>query len=311
MSDKDLYADLGVSKSASRDEVRRAFRKLARELHPDKNPGNKRAEERFKRVSFAHDVLSDDARRALYDEFGTAALREGFDPEQARQAAAWAAAGGRGPRGWQGQVSLEDLLGGLGGAGFETIFERAGASPRGRARGADLQTEVSLPFADAIRGTEREIRFVPPGEAPRTIRVRIPAGVTDGGRVRLRGQGAKGHGAAGDLVLAVRVEPHEWFRRDGDDLHVDVPVTAGEARRGARITVPTAGGDVTLSVPPRTQSGRTLRLRGKGVTRGSEAGDLYVHVHVHLPNGDDPQIDEHVDAIERTYGGDVRARLRF
>jgi curved DNA-binding protein len=329
MPERDLYALLGVSKNASTDEIKKAYRKLARELHPDRNPGNKKAEERFKEVSYANDVLTDPKKRALYDEFGEQGLKEGFDPEAARQMRAWQqqfGGAGRGRRAGGANSpfpgSLEDIFSSIGGAGGATVsledllgsaFGRAARGPRPQ-RGADIEAEVSLPFADALRGAERELTYRVPGESePMTVRARIPPGARDGDKVRLRGQGGKGkHGAPdGDLVLTVRVEPHPFFRREGDDLLFDLPVTVGEAMRGAKVRVPTLDGDVTLRIPPRTQSGAVLRLRGKGApVRGKrgERGDLLARVSIRLPEGDVNEAT--LVALEQAYGGrDVRAGL--
>jgi curved DNA-binding protein len=330
MPDRDLYALLGVSKSASADEIKKAYRKLARELHPDRNPGDKKAEERFKDVSFAHDVLGDPKKRALYDEFGEVGLKEGFDAEAARQMRAWQqqlggmggrrAAGGAGRSPFPG--SLEDIFGGIGGAGgaavsLEDLLGGAfGRKPRAAQpqRGPDIEAEITLPFADALRGAERELTYrMPGGGPPTTVRARIPAGARDGDKVRLREQGGKGRngGPDGDLLLTVRVEPHPFFRREGDDLLLELPVTVGEAMRGAKVRVPTLDGEVTLRVPPRTQGGAVLRLKGKGApVRGKkgERGDLLARVSIRVPEGD---VDEKsLVTLEQAYGGrDVRAGL--
>ena len=316
MADRDLYKTLGIPKDAPPDVLKKAYRKLAKELHPDRNPGDKKSEERFKDVAFAYDVLSDPKTRALFDEFGEAGLREGFDADSARQMRAYQRSAGSG-RARQGG-SLEDIFGGMGGnGGFDLedlLGGRAGAR-RGRrpAKGSDLESELTVSFADSLRGTEQALTFRMPGtDGPTTVRARIPAGVADGNKVRLRGQGAPGvaGGPNGDIVLTVHVAPHESFRRDGDDLHVQLPVTIGEAFRGAKVRVPTLDGDVQLRIPPRTQGGATLRLRGKGApARGGEKGDLYAHVEIQIPTGELPEIEGALDALEAGYGGDVRAKL--
>ena len=318
MAERDLYGILGVPRDAAPDALKKAYRALAKDLHPDRNPGDKRAEERFKDVSYAYDVLSDAEKRALYDEFGEAGIREGFDANAARQMRAYQqAVGGRGG----GQGSLEDIFSSIGGARGGMPFDledllggrSAGRRARRPTRGADLESELTVSFADALRGTEQALTFRMPGsDAPVTVRARIPAGVAEGNKVRLRGQGAPGTagGPPGDVVLTVHVEPHPFFRRDGDNLHVTLPVTLGEALRGAKVRVPTVDGDVQLRIPPRTQGGATLRLRGKGAPgRGGERGDLYAHVQIRLPEGDLPDVEAAVDALEASYGNDVRAQL--
>ncbi|MFW6067786.1 MAG: DnaJ C-terminal domain-containing protein [Myxococcota bacterium] len=312
MANQDLYEVLGLQKGASDADIKRAYRKLARELHPDRNPDNPQAEERFKQVGHAYQILSDPEKRKLYDEFGEIGLREGFDPEAYRQYQRWqeAGAGGAGGGGFRvedifggraaGQgfrFNLDDLFGGFAGAGPgggpEDIFGGFGRRKR-RApqRGPDLESEVTVDLPEALRGAEKELSFSVPGvsDGHRSLKVRIPAGVKDGDRIRLKGQGmaSPAGGAPGNLVLTVRVRPHAHFWREGDDLHLTLPVTALEAFRGAKVPVPTPEGEVALTLPPGTQSGQRLRLRGKGApSRTSRRGDLYAHVQVHLPPRDE------------------------
>jgi DnaJ-class molecular chaperone len=320
MAERDLYGTLGVSKDAAPDVIKKAYRKLAKELHPDRNPGNKKSEERFKDVAYAYDVLSDPKTRALFDEFGEAGLREGFDPDAARQMQAYqrAAGSGRGrPGGWEDIFSAAGGGGGQGGFSFdlEDLLGGRGGGRRGRrpSKGSDLESAVTVSLGDALRGTEQALTFRMPGsDEPTTVRARIPAGVADGNKVRLRGQGAPGSGGgpAGDIVLTVHVAPHEFFRREGDDLHVELPITLGEAFRGAKVRVPTLEGDVQLRVPPRTQGGAKLRLRGKGApARGGARGDLYAHVQIRLPEGALPDVEGAIDALEAGYVDDVRGKL--
>jgi curved DNA-binding protein len=329
MADRDLYADLGLKKGASKEEIKKAYRKLARELHPDRNPNNPKAEERFKRVAFANDVLSDERKRALYDEFGEVGLREGFDAEAARgmRARARAGQGGFGfeeilqgnPQQARGRRSgfgstLEDLFGG----GIDELFGKGGFANRAGQPGIpskvpDQESEITVSFADALLGAEKELT-IREGTRERVIRVRIPAGVSDGDKVRLRGQGGQLPGAEqGDLVLAVCVTEHPLFKREGEDLHLTVPITLGEAWKGASIKVPTPYGDVSLKIPARVQSGGKLRLKGKGMSkRDGSKGDLLVHVQVRLPNGHDhASIEKAVEALEAHYTDDVRAALKL
>jgi curved DNA-binding protein len=323
MADRDLYAELGLKKGASKDEIKKAYRKLARELHPDRNPNNAKAEERFKRVAYANDVLSDDRKRGLYDEFGEVGLRDGFDAEAARAMRGRRGAGvggggfgfeevfagaGRGRRSGFGGT-LEDLFGG----GIEELFGKSGFGARATTgipnKAADQESEVEVSFDEALHGTEKELLVTEAGEQ-RTIRVRIPPGVADGGKVRLRGQGARsGTTMAGDLVLTVRVGEHKWFRREGTDLHLDVPITLSEAWHGASIKIPTPDGEVALKIPAKTQSGRKLRLKGKGTQRRDGGrGDLFVHVHVRLPDGHDhARIERALADLNDQYLEDVRA----
>ncbi|MEV6932117.1 molecular chaperone DnaJ [Dactylosporangium sp. NPDC051485] len=363
--EKDFYAVLGVTKSAPTDEIKKAYRKLARELHPDRNPNNAAAEEQFKAVSEAYDVLSDPARRKEYDE-----MRSLFGAGQFRRnARAGGPAGAGGPG-----FDFTDLFGNNAGAGgpgpsaggdrrfggagfsdlFSSIFSGGGsggpATAGRRSRGRDVETEVVLNFADAVQGATLPITLrtpgtcetchgngAAPGTSPRTcpkcrglgvvssnqgsfsftepcrecqgvgtlvdekcpechgtggvtktrtINVRIPAGVSDGQRIRLAGRGEPGTrgGSPGDLFVLIKVRPDLVFGRSGDDLTLTVPVTFAEAALGADLRVPTLDAAVTLRVPPGTPSGRTLRVRGKGVARrDGNVGDLLVTIDVHVP----------------------------
>lgn len=312
---EDLYAVLGVPKNAEADAIKKAYRRLAKDLHPDKNPGNKQAESRFKAVNHAYDVLSNPKKRTLYDEFGEVGLREGFDPEQARTYRAWSSRQQRGgpmPGGYGETFDLEDLLrnaGREGGVGdvFGDLF---GGRRRGPSRGRDLESEVTIDFASSLRGTTLELH--PRGEdAP--VTVRIPPGAEDKARVRIPGHGMKSPGGPpGDLILVLHVTPHPCFKREGDDLHVELPVSVSEAYRGAKVKVPTIDGSVSLKVPERTQSGAVLRLRGKGVARkGRAPGDLYVHFVVKIPTGDAPELGELVDRLAAFEQADLRADVKL
>ncbi len=319
----DLYAILGVSKGADAEAIKKAYRKLASHLHPDRNPGNPKAEDRFKKVNHAYDVLGDDKKRKLYDEFGEDGLREGFDPERVRAYRDWSARQARGqgmPGGgvYGGQpVDLEDLFGGnAGGAGgFGDLFGdfvQRGRRQRGPQKGPDLESEITIDFASAVRGAALELR--PQGQGSTPVTVRIPAGADEGSRVRIPGQGgpSPNGGPRGDLVLTIHVTPHPHYRRDGDDLHLDLPVTVAEAYHGAKVKVPTADGSVSLKVPEHTQSGNVVRLKGKGVAKkGRTAGDLYVHFLVHLPTQGGKELNQLVDEIAQFQKEDLRADIRF
>ena len=363
--EKDFYKVLGVDKGASADEIKKKYRKLARELHPDKNPGDAKAEERFKEVSEAYDVLSDDKKRAEYDEARTlfASGGGGFGRP---------GGGFGGPGGFGGgstydfsdvfgadEGGLGDILGG--------IFNRGrggGRRPQAPRRGQDVESEITLGFNEALDGVTVPLRlasdaacdsckgtgaragtvprvcpscqgsgqttrnaggfaFAEPctscagrglivddpcpscrgsgrGVSTRTVQARIPAGVKDGARIRLKGKGAPGErgGASGDLYVVVHVTPHPVFARKGDNLTVTVPVTFAEAALGSQVVVPTpGGGTVTLKIPAGTANGRTFRVRGKGVTRkDGTRGDLLAQVEVQVPSG---LTDEAREALER------------
>ena len=315
---RDLYAVLGVPKGASADDVKKAYRKLAAKLHPDKNPGDAAAEARFKEVNHAYDVVGDPAKRSLYDEFGEDALREGFDVERARQYRRWAEAGGGrrpGPGGPGGAVDLEDLLGRGGGMGdlFGDLFggraePRGAPRRRGGMRGGDLESELTVDFAAALRGTTVTLRLAGVEEP---VTVRIPPGADEGSRLRVPGHGQAGlaGGPRGDLVLVLHVRPHPHFRREGGDLHLDLPITVAEAYRGAKVRVPTPEGPVTMKIPEHAQSGQALRLRGKGVRRGGDVGDLYVHFLVQVPTAKSDDVTRAIESLERAQTDDPRAAI--
>lgn len=320
---EDFYSVLGVTRDADADAIKKAYRKLARDLHPDKNPGNKGAEARFKNVNRAYEALSDPKKRKLYDEFGEDALREGFDADKARAYKQWSSAGANGSGGYGGayaggrRVNLEDLFGGGGvhveGFGgedpFADLFGRAGRR-RGPMRGQDIEQAITIPFESAVRGTTLQLK-APGASAP--VTVRIPPGANQGSRVRIAGQGAPSPngGPSGDLILEIHVEPHELFTRDGDDLELEVPITLSEAIKGARVKVPTFDGPVNVKVPPGTSSGTKLRIKGKGVARkGREPGDLYAKLMVHVPKQSSLELEALADAIAKFETDDVRAKLK-
>ncbi len=316
----DLYAVLGVPKDADPSALKKAYRKLAGQLHPDKNPGNKSSEARFKQVNHAYEVLGDAKKRKLYDEFGEEGLREGFDQERVRAYRSWAgrqpqgASAGRGGFGGQ-TIDPDDLFGGGGGGGgfgdlFGDLVGRA-RRQRGPVKGPDLESEITIDFASAVRGATLELQ---PQGAGAPVTVRIPPGATEGSRVRIPGQGAPSSsgGPRGDLVLAVHVTPHPHFRREGDDLHMDLPITIAEAYRGAKVQVPTPDTPVNMKVPEGAQSGQVVRLRGKGVARkGRTPGDLYVHFMVQIPKEHGPELDKLMDAVAAFQEGDPRGDIHL
>jgi len=291
MADHDFYKTLGVSKGATKDEIKKAYRKLAREFHPDANPNNAQAADKFKQVQEAYDCLSDEKKRELYDRFGS-------NYEQAARASAaggnpfgGGGGGGFNPFGGGGTpVDLGDLFG-QGGMDFSEFFG-GGAKTRGRrgpARGTDLRATVKIPFEVAVTGGSVDVGIDRNG-ATETLSVKIPAGVSEGQVVRLSGQGsaAARNGAAGDLYLTIEIEPHRYFRREGANLLLDVPITPSEAALGAKIEVPTlTEGRVVVTVPSGTSSGMKLRLKGKGIIdpQTNHAGDQYVVIKIVIAKG--------------------------
>ncbi len=309
----DLYKELGVSKSASADEIKKVYKKLAAKLHPDRNPGDQKVEARFKAVNRAYQVLSDPDKRRLYDEFGEESLREGFNAAATRayRNAAQAAGAGR-ARG--GGIDFDDFQS-VGGGGFGDLFgDLFSGGVRGRRgapiKGADVSSEVAIDFVSAIRGAELRLRLQDGGEE---VTVRVPPGAGEGDKVRVPGHGAPsmGGGPPGDLVITVHVNPHPSFERDGLDLYLNLPITVGEAHRGAKVRVPTPDGAVTLSVPKHAQSGQEVRLKGKGVKRAAKQGDLYVRFLVKLPAKDSEEIEQAVTTLENAMTGDVRGGIHF
>jgi curved DNA-binding protein len=306
---KDLYGTLGVAKGADEDTIRKAYRKLARRYHPDVNPDDDAAEDRFKEISEAYAVLSDAERRRAYDEFGQTSLDSSFDAERARRARDAFGGGGPGAEGFA-SGGLDDL--------FSNLFSRRGWSggPQ-RRRGPDLEANLELDFVDAARGTEQRLSIARPtatgGLREETVTVRIPPGVADGGRIRLRGKGGEGAGGAppGDLHARIHVRPHRFFRRDGRDLLIDVPVGVREAILGAKVEVPTLDGRVTVTIPPGTDGGTKLRLRGKGVAdpAGGSPGDLYVVVQIRVPSDLDDASKEKLAAVDGLEQKGLRSHL--
>lgn len=281
----DYYQVLGVPRSASEDEIRKAYKKLARENHPDLKPDDPAAAERFKQANEAYEVLSDAEKRKQYDQFGDAW-------KHARQGGPFPGGGPFGG-GQKVDIDLGDLFG-QGGVDLGDLFGGAfGGGRRGRtaqprpSRGQDLHTTVNVPFDLAARGGTYDITLDRNG-VPETLSVKIPAGIRDGGTIRLAGQGGTGAngGSSGDLLINVRVAAHPYFRRDGNDLLIDVPLTVREATLGAKVDVPTLSeGMVTVTIPPGTSSGAKLRLKGKGIPdpKTKQAGDQFVQVKIVVP----------------------------
>jgi curved DNA-binding protein len=304
---EDLYATLGVSRTATPDEIRSAYKKLARKHHPDVNPGDAKAEDRFKKISAAYEVLNDPDKRKNYDEFGEEALQSGFDPERARSYREWRDARQAGGRPFEQEAfsfDLEDLFGGFGPFGGGGVRDAA-------RRGPDLRAVVELDFDQAIRGTEVELSES--GSEPRSIKVRIPAGADDGSILRIEGKGAPGArgGPPGDLVIETRVRPHPLLRRDGLDLSLKLPVRVDEAYLGAQVEVPTFDGPIKLRIPPRSRPGSRLRVRGKGVERGGKRGDLYVELDLQWPDRETSDFADSVKRAADAYENPVRRGMRL
>ena len=264
--EKDYYQILGVAGNADAAAIKKQYRKLARELHPDKTKGDKKLEDRFKAVSEAYDILSDSKKRREYDDarqaFKSGRVPPGFN------------GGGQGFNGGD----FSDLFGPSGDI-FSTLF--GGARQR---HGADLQTEASISFKDSIYGTELNLRLSPSGSAPTSITTRVPAGIKDGAKIKIKGRGAPGAAGPGDLYVLVHVTPHPIFSRKDENIHLTLPITFSEAALGADISIPTVDGDeVTVRIAPGTPSGRTLRVKGRGVKKGSSVGDLMITLDVRIP----------------------------
>ncbi len=271
--DKDFYKVLGVSKDVSEAELKKVYRKLSRQFHPDTNPGDAKAEARFKEISEAYSVLSDKDQRAEYDQMRAMGSGARFT----------GGAGGGFPGGFPGGANF-------GGGGFEDVFSNlfggggGFGGPRGPQRGADLTTTQTLDFIDGVKGTSIKLNLRAGGE-PTTIK--IPAGVQDGQKIKIAGKGqpSPNGGPAGDLIITVTVKPHPVFTRDGNNLRVTVPVTFAEAVLGATIQVPTLGGEpVKLKVAPGTPNGRVLRVKGRGVVTAKAEGDLLATVDIAVPS---------------------------
>jgi molecular chaperone DnaJ len=338
MADRDYYEILGIKKGATDEEIKKAYRRLARKHHPDVNKGAKDSENRFKEISEAYAVLSDKEKREQYDRLGREAFNfngggqaggspfQGFDFDFSQ----FTGGGGRG-RGRGAKVSdFRDIFGDL--------FAGAGraAAP---ARGSDVEARATLEFGDAVRGTTLQLSIQTQGECancrglgnvknqvcPRcagsgmapttqTVKVKLPEGVSDGQTVRLAGKGGAGQRGAppGDLLIHVSVKPHPFFERRGSDIHIELPVTLGEAVRGGEIDVPTIHGPVRARIPAGTQSGQTFRLTGKGVknSRGAGHGDHYYRVMIHIPGQLSEATKKKLEEIDTAYEENPRAKLK-
>lgn len=283
----DPYKELGVARTATQAEIRKAFHKLAKQLHPDANPGDAQAEERFKRVSAAFDLLSDPEKRARYD-------RGEIDADGREQFPGF---GGRaGPRpggGFGGRfegVDIDDIFEIFGGMGRQG--RGAGFSTRGR----DVRARLEITLEESILGGSKRIAF----SDGRTLDVTIPKGATEGQVLRLRGQGTPGrYGTPGDALIELTIAEHPLYRREGADLHMDLPVSAPDAVLGGKVQAPTPEGPVKVNIPKGSNSGSVLRLKGRGAWRGGQRGDLFAHLVVMLPDKPDPELEAFAEQWRR------------
>ena len=281
------YIVLGLAPTASDEEIRAAFRNLAKKHHPDRNPDNPRAEERFKEISAAFDVIGDAESRRRFDrgEIDEEGRENGHpyggqwssDPQGAYS-------GGAGPGAGASFEDISDI--------FSDLFGARGARSGARqaSRGADVRYRLEVEFLDAALGAKKRVTM-PDG---RTLDLAVPAGLEDGQTLRLRGQGERGPGGAGDVYVDVTVKDHDVFERKGADIYVEAPINLKEAVLGGKISVPTIGGDVVVSAPKNASSGTVLRLRGRGIARGRITGDQYVTLKIMLPEKGDPDLEEFV-----------------
>src|SRR5215831_3613283 len=304
---RDPYEILGLSRSASEADIKKAFRSLAKKHHPDTKGGDVAAQKRFQEISAAYDILGDKEKRAKFDagEIDAGGNPRGFDPRGYGNegGSPFGRGAGGGARDFhftwtnEGDTAetfraediFSDLLGGLGG-------RRARNQPR---KGEDFPVSATVSFEEAARGGTRRM-MLPSGEQ---IDVKIPAGLKDGQQIRLKGRGGAGRngGPAGDVLIAVSVAPHPWFTRDGNDLRMDLPIALKEAVLGAKVQVPTLSGTVQMTIPPNSNTGSVLRLKGKGIAAGAAAGDLYVKLVVTLPDQPDSELRRFIETWAATY----------
>ncbi len=313
---EDYYKTLGVGRTASDDEIVKAYRDLARKFHPDLNPDDESAKKKFQEVQNAFDVLSDKQKREMYDRYGSAYESVG--------------SGAAGPQGWPRggpaggadvNIDLEDLFGGAGGGGFADLFKQFGGRGKpGQARrsapqrGSNIEHQLTVPFTTAVLGGEAQIAIRRGDGQVETLQIKIPAGIEDGKKIRLRGQGepSPNGGPAGDILIKVHAAEHPNFRRQGKKLEVRVPITLSEAISGAKIDLPTPHGTVTVTVPPGTSSGRKLRIQGQGVKPANGTpGDLMAELQIILPESIDEEDRKSLEEVLGKYSNNPRAELRW
>ncbi|MDB5455278.1 MAG: molecular chaperone DnaJ [Caulobacter sp.] len=298
---RDPYQELGVSRTATADEIRKAFRKLAKQFHPDTNPGNKPAEERFKQVSAAFDILGDVDKRKKFDAGE-------IDADGRETMRGYGGGAGGGPFGQGGfsrggfssgdgpEIDLGDILGDMFGRGAGRASGGFGAGGFGggfQSRGADTRARLDIDLEEAIKGGKKRVAF----SDGRTIDVTIPAGAQEGQTLRLKGQGAAGRSGPGDALIELAIKPHPVFKREGDLLVMDLPVSVPDAVLGGKVEAPTPDGPVTLTVPKGSNSGATLRLKGRGLADAKgKRGDLLARLMVTLPDTPDPDLVKFAEA---------------
>jgi molecular chaperone DnaJ len=332
MAKRDYYEVLGVSKGAPETDVKKAYRRLARKLHPDVNPGDKAAQKRFQDVQEAYEVLKDGEKRRAYDRFGHAGPGQGFDPRNAP--------GGGGPGGFGAGQPYEGMHFETGDLGdlFGNLFGGGRRAPTGPQPGEDLRGAIEVPFRDAVLGGAASLMLRREKECPNCggtgrvgkavcptcrgegvvaeserVRIKIPEGTQDGGTIRVPGKGAAGlrGGPVGDLYVTVHVTAHPYFERQANDIHGIVPITVKEAYGGAEIDIPTIHGTVRAKIPPGTQGRQKFRLRGKGVKdpRSGVTGDHLYTVRIMVPKTQTPAGMDAATLLDSLYEGDVRAEL--
>lgn len=315
----DLYTQLGVARGASEPDIKKAYRKLAKELHPDKNKDNPKATERFSKVTQAYDILTDKNKRAQYDrgeidEDGNPKAPFGYGQGGPRPGGPGGNRGG-GPGGMDfeftgGEADLSDIFEGLFGGGQRrggfSGFGGAGARrPGPPPKGADSGYRLAVPFADAAALKEQRVTL----SGGRTVDIKLPKGVEDGTKIRLTGQGQQGPGGNGDAIVSISITPHRFFSREGDNVRLELPVSLDEAVLGAKVKVPTVDGSVMLSIPAGSNSGKVLRLKGKGFhAKSGQRGDQLVTIMVDVP-GDDAELKSFVESWSGKGKGNPRASL--
>ncbi len=315
MKYKDYYQTLGVNRDAKPEEIKRAYRKLARKYHPDVS-SEPDAEAQFKEIGEAYEVLRDEKKRAAYDNLGMNwRAGEEFTPPPGWEPGPGFGAGFS-SAGFDFSDFFEELFGGGRGQrhggfeGFDPFSGHRHARARAGTRGRDESVRVRIPLNDAYHGTERSLEIEESRGRRRKLKVKIPAGVTSGQRIRLGGQGARGTngGRAGDMYLEVELEPHPVYRVDGRDIHMDLPITPWEAALGATVKVPTLGGKFDLKIPPGSQSGRQMRVRGKGLGQ-KDKGDLYVRLQIVTPKADSAAAKSLYEKMAKELAFNPRSRL--